>query len=156
MELFWDVVDALDRRLDDKVAVLDAAIRRYNDRLAPHGGEKIEKAENNEAGGEREQMEVDGESAKTAAFVVGVDTTEKELRDIMKQDNDQAAQMLTDEDLSEIYIFVSISSVLRHGSQFINEFPFFSCTVRPLESKRLKREGPKGSSDICKMIYDML
>jgi pre-mRNA-processing factor 40 len=65
LELFWDVVDTLDQRLDAKIALVNEAIARHNAdaRLDPKAAEE-------------------GEEPK--GFVVGADTTLEELQAVVQ------------------------------------------------------------------------
>ncbi|PIL25013.1 hypothetical protein GSI_12901 [Ganoderma sinense ZZ0214-1] len=88
IELFWDVVDALDQNLDTKIAIAEGAVKRHNKAL-------------------EDKMKEDGDDAGAAAepkaFEVGPETTEEEFLGIVKADSDESVKTLADEDLSEIY-----------------------------------------------------
>ncbi|RPD64363.1 hypothetical protein L226DRAFT_533652 [Lentinus tigrinus ALCF2SS1-7] len=91
IELFWDVVDALDQKLDEKIAIADGAIKRHNEALQAKMKEEGDGAPENEAANEQKPFEV------------GPDTTEEEFLSIVKADLDESVKTLTDEDLKEIY-----------------------------------------------------
>lgn len=89
LELFWDVVDSLDQKLESKVAVAEAAIRRANDRLMQDGG-----------------------SAEASLFKIGPDTTEAQFLEVMKADEEPEVKKLSQNELKEI--FRCVSSFLFH------------------------------------------
>ena len=87
IELFWDAVDALDQKLDEKIAIADSAIKRHNDALDVKMEEDVDAtAENEAAKGQK-------------PFEVGPETTEEEFLSIVKADSDESVKTLTDEDL---------------------------------------------------------
>ncbi len=91
IELFWDVVDALDQKLDEKIAIADGAIKRHNQALEAKMKQDGDAAAENEAVKEQKPFEV------------GPETTEEQFLSIVKADSDESIKTLTDEDLSEIY-----------------------------------------------------
>lgn len=93
LELFWDVVDKLDQQLDAKVAIVEDAIHRYNEKRAPAKDSGSEKHEDKEKEKEKEKP----------AFTFTVDTTEEQLREILKEDSNDKTNNLSDEDFKEIY-----------------------------------------------------
>ena len=98
IELFWDAVDALDQKLDEKIAIADSAIKRHNDALDVKMEEDVDAtAENEAAKGQK-------------PFEVGPETTEEEFLSIVKADSDASVKTLTDEDLKEIYHSVRCTS----------------------------------------------
>lgn len=107
LELFWDVVDAMDQKLDAKVVVVEDAIRRYNQRVQPNGPE-AEGDDKRDVKMEGAEDAPDGEKRKEG-FVFTPETTEAEFAAVVKADDDKAAQRLTEEDLKEIFEFVSLS-----------------------------------------------
>ena len=89
IELFWDVVDALDQKLDAKIAIVQDAIKRHNKAI-------------------EDKMKEDGDAAHGAPaepkpFEIGPETTEEEFLKIVKADSDESIKTLSDEDLREIY-----------------------------------------------------
>ncbi|KAI0741910.1 hypothetical protein C8Q80DRAFT_1274258 [Daedaleopsis nitida] len=90
IELFWDIVDALDQKLDGKIAIANNAIQRHNQAL----DDKMK--EDGDASGE-------GASTDIKSFEVGPDTTEEEFTSIVKANSDEKVKALSDEDLKEIY-----------------------------------------------------
>lgn len=106
LELFWDAVDILDQKLDEKIGVAEAAIERHNAEL-PAGEDK--KTVNGDA------QEKQGEdSEETQGFSVGPNTTEKEFKAIIKGKADDAANALTNEDLHIIFNTVSSWNGIRY------------------------------------------
>ena len=95
LELFWDVVDSLDQKLDAKLGAVNVVIRKYNAKLQPEGSD--------------DDMKVDSEEgdAKPKAFAVGPETTEEELLALVKSESDEIVRKMSDEDLREVYQNVS-------------------------------------------------
>ena len=87
LELFWDIVDAMDQKLEGKIEIAEGAIKRYNEKHKPNDG-----------------MEVDGGAA---AFKVVIETTAKEFLDVAKTDEDEQVRALTDEELLDVFRAVS-------------------------------------------------
>jgi pre-mRNA-processing factor 40 len=96
LELFWDVVDGLDQKLDAKLAAVNDVIRKYNARLQPP-----ERAD--------DEMKIDGDedAVKPKLFVVGPDTTEGEFVAVVKGESDEVIRKMSDADLKETYQNVS-------------------------------------------------
>jgi pre-mRNA-processing factor 40 len=92
LELFWDVVDSLDQKLEAKVAIVEGAINRHNERLKDGDG-----------------MHVDGDSS---VFKVGPNTTEDAFLEIIKADDDPEIRQLSLGELKEIFHSVSIHNFL--------------------------------------------
>jgi pre-mRNA-processing factor 40 len=95
LELFWDVVDNLDQKLDAKLAAVNDIIRKHNAKLHPEGPD--------------DDMKVDGDDggAKPRPFVVGPDTTEEELVALVKSEFEDTVRKISDGDLREVYQNVS-------------------------------------------------
>lgn len=90
LELFWDVVDTMDQKLESKIEIIEGAIKRYNEKRQSNDG-----------------MNFDG---GTVAFKVGIETTVKDFFDVVKTDEDEKVRALTDEELSDV--FRAVSSLL--------------------------------------------
>ncbi|THG94455.1 hypothetical protein EW026_g7029 [Hermanssonia centrifuga] len=108
LELFWDLVDNLDQKLDAKVAVAEAAIRRHNDNLQPPlsqdaTDEKTEKANGNDA------------TAKS--FKITPETTKEEFTQILKEDDSEALRKLQAQDLDEVYQTIHDNAVKQHADE---------------------------------------
>jgi pre-mRNA-processing factor 40 len=96
LELFWDIVDAMDQKLEGKIEIIEGAVKRYNEKHQPGDG-----------------MDVD---SGAVAFKVGIETTAKEFLDVVKADADEQVRALTDEELSAVFRAVSsLSSFLLFG-----------------------------------------
>ena len=92
LELFWDIVDTMDQKLEGKIEIIEGAVRRYNEKHKLGDG-----------------MDVDGGAI---AFKVGIETTAKAFLDVVKADEDKQVRALTDEELSAVFCAVSSSSFL--------------------------------------------
>jgi pre-mRNA-processing factor 40 len=82
IELFWDVVDDLDQKLDAKIATVDAAIKRHNSK---HGSD------------------VEGSSRP---WSVQPGTTEVEFLKIVQENGDEESASLSTDDLKQIFTTV--------------------------------------------------
>ena len=87
LELFWDIVDGMDQKLEGKIEIIEGAIKRYNEKHQLDDG-------------------IDADSG-AVAFKVGIATTSKEFLDIVKADEDEQVRALTDEELSDVFRAVS-------------------------------------------------
>ena len=87
LELFWDIVDGMDQKLEAKIEIVEGAIKRHNDKHKPSDG-----------------MDVDG---GPVAFKVGIETTAKEFMDVVKSDGDEQVKSLRDGELSDVFRAVS-------------------------------------------------
>lgn len=87
LELFWDIVDAMDQKLEGKIEITQGAIKRYNEKRKPSDG-----------------MDVD---SGPVAFKVGVETTATEFLAVVKADEDEQVRALSDEGLSDVFRAVS-------------------------------------------------
>ncbi|KAJ7637625.1 pre-mRNA-processing protein prp40 [Mycena polygramma] len=105
MELFWDVVDALDQKLEKKIAVVEEAIGRYNAARVKQvaGGETD--GDVKMADGEQEASTADQEKAKDTGFVVDPETAEEEFIAVVKagSEGDIAVEALGTEDLQLVF-----------------------------------------------------
>lgn len=90
LELFWDIVDDLDQKLDAKIGTVEDAIKRYN--------KQFEQADGDVPMGEGQEPK---ESPK--AFKIVPDTTMDEILAIITKDEEEAARQLSSEDLEEIF-----------------------------------------------------
>ncbi|EIN06033.1 hypothetical protein PUNSTDRAFT_54329 [Punctularia strigosozonata HHB-11173 SS5] len=85
LELFWDIVDDMDQKLDAKIATVDAALRKAAER-------KGDKAD----GADKEKGEVE-------VFEVKPETTEEEFKAAVEATGDQEVRKLTSADITEIF-----------------------------------------------------
>lgn len=119
LELFWDVVDNLDQKLDAKILVVEEAIRRWNEMHVPaeSEGEKGEKGKDKEGDGDEEGEKKGGNEKErdtdkdtgVRRFKVVPETTKEELLDILKEAD--VSKELSDSDLDEIYKTVCLISI---------------------------------------------
>ena len=94
LELFWDVVDGLDQRLDAKVAVVEAAVKNYSEKFPILIGEETQNGADPSG----------AEGIKTSRFVP--ETTKEELLKMIE--DDEGVKALSEEDIDEIYHTVRI------------------------------------------------
>ena len=137
IELFWDAVDALDQKLDAKIAIAVGAIKRHNKAL-------------------EDKMKEDGDETPAdgaqEAVEVGPETTEEEFLSIVKADSDESIKTLADEDLSEIYhsVRTGSSSLTMH---WLTGMIVVSCTTLLSRSRQTRSVGQSGSSVTFKMTF---
>ena len=87
LELFWDAVDGMDQKLDAKIAVIEGAFKRYNDKLADS---------------------VANEAEEIKTFKIISETTFQEFMALIRADTDDVVQRLRSAELEEIFYTVSI------------------------------------------------
>jgi len=107
LELFWDVVDNLDQELDAKIAVVEEAISRHNDRLHPNG--------DNDVG--------------PGHFVIGPEVKEEWFLAVMNKDQDDAVKALSDADLH--LVFNTVSEMRYRPRAESDLWTLFSSTGKP-------------------------
>ena len=125
LELFWDVVDSLDQKLEAKVTVAEAAIKRHNEEKA---------------------SEESGDKSEIKPFKFTPDTTKAELMSIIK--DDEGIKTLDDDDIEIIYRTVCYLLPVTY-SRFIAEL--HRCASKPSSSKRKKSVEPSGDNATSKM-----
>ncbi|KAJ7619887.1 hypothetical protein B0H17DRAFT_1113867 [Mycena rosella] len=120
LELFWDVVDELDQKLDKKIAVVEEAIGRYNVARAkqaggePDGDVKMadgvedgdkEKEKQMETEKEKEEKEKEKGKEPDGGFAVDPETAEEEFIAVVKagSEGDIAVEALSTEDLQLVF-----------------------------------------------------
>ncbi|KAI0028675.1 hypothetical protein K488DRAFT_58019, partial [Vararia minispora EC-137] len=86
IELFWDIVDGLDQKLDAKIAVVENTLRRY----LPSADDK-----------EKDSSRMDIDNA--LGFVVRAETEGSEFMQVFKDNADEEGKELTDHDLKEVF-----------------------------------------------------
>jgi len=86
IELFWDVVDDLDQKLDAKIATVDAAIKRYNSKRS---------------------SDAEGSSQP---WSVRPETTEVEFLKVIQENGDEESASLSTDDLKQIFTTVFLFS----------------------------------------------
>ncbi|KAJ6514580.1 hypothetical protein DFH09DRAFT_1099665 [Mycena vulgaris] len=114
LELFWDVLDVLDQKLEKKIAVVEEAIGRYNAARAKQAGPggdvdgdvKMEDGAEVEKEGEGEkEKEKEKEKEADPGFVVHPETVEEEFIAVVKagSDGNIAVEALGTEDLHLVF-----------------------------------------------------
>jgi pre-mRNA-processing factor 40 len=91
LELFWDLVDNLDQKLDAKLAVVEEAINQYNGQKAANGESKSE------------DEPITAGNAEGNSFTVGPNTTFEEFLVVVKETSAESAKALGDEDLQIVF-----------------------------------------------------
>lgn len=82
IELFWDIVDDLDQKLDAKIATVEAAIKRYNSKLS---------------------SDAEGSSQ---SWSVKPETTEAEFLKVVQENSDEETSALSTDELKNIFTTV--------------------------------------------------
>jgi pre-mRNA-processing factor 40 len=116
LELFWDVVDGLDQKLEAKVAVAEEAIKRYNEQF----------------------MVEDGASAEAFVFKVGPDTSEEAFLQILKADNNPGVKNLGEEEMKEI--FRSVCSYFSSNIQRLMSFQMHETVLKQHADEKRRAE----------------
>ncbi|KAJ3720988.1 hypothetical protein F5878DRAFT_617261 [Lentinula raphanica] len=98
IELFWDVVDALDQKLDAKIAVVTNAIAKMD------GPSKAESKEENGA-------------QENSGFSVTPTTTEEEFLNVIKATKDEDVKSMTEEELHLIFSTLHDAAVKRQADE---------------------------------------
>jgi pre-mRNA-processing factor 40 len=96
IELFWDVVDDLDQKLDAKIATVDAAIKRYNSKRS---------------------SDAEGSSQP---WSVQPGTTEVEFLKVVQENGDEESASLSADDLKQIFTTVFLRSTRSSHSLLIS------------------------------------
>jgi hypothetical protein len=135
LELFWDVVDGLDQKLDAKIAVVEDGIRKI--RLEPKDGD-----------GEDDSMTTDEKKP-----IVGPDTSWDNFVDLVKETQDPAVKKLSDESLMEI--FDTVRMIGDRGARNQTHVMFYSCMSRHGRSRLTRGDAQNGSKGIYRMTYGM-
>ncbi|KAH8093749.1 hypothetical protein BXZ70DRAFT_949059 [Cristinia sonorae] len=82
LELFWDVVDAMDQKLDAKINVLEGSFKRHNDKLT---------------------AAVANEAEEVKLFKITPETTLQEFLEVVKGDTNEIVQRLKTSELEETF-----------------------------------------------------
>jgi len=85
IELFWDVVDDLDQKLDAKIAIVEAAIKRYNS---------------------KHSSDAEGTSQ---SWSVQPETTEADFLEVVQENGDEESVALSSDQLRQIFITVFLN-----------------------------------------------
>jgi pre-mRNA-processing factor 40 len=83
IELFWDVVDDLDQKLDAKIATVDAAIKRHNVELSSNA------------------------EGSSQPWSIQAETTEAEFLKIVQDNGDEESAALSIDELKQIFTTVN-------------------------------------------------
>ncbi|THU86260.1 hypothetical protein K435DRAFT_968163 [Dendrothele bispora CBS 962.96] len=98
LELFWDVVDALDQKLEAKIAVVTDAIEKAAAAKRPEGG-------NTKDGEEKEKdKQNENEEPGQTGFVVMPGTTEEEFMNVVNATEDPAVKRFSEEEMHTIFV----------------------------------------------------
>jgi pre-mRNA-processing factor 40 len=90
IELFWDVVDDLDQKLDAKIVIMEATIKRHNTKLDPN---------------------VEGSSQQ---WSIQPETTEADFLKVVQENGDEESATLSPDDLKQIFTTVLLYSMKPH------------------------------------------
>lgn len=96
LELFWDAVDALDQKLDAKIAIVGEVLRQWS----PPGSE----AEKPKAEGDGDVKMGDTENG----FVVLVDSKEEEFLKVVNTQATEPVRQLSEDDLHAVFCAVRL------------------------------------------------
>ena len=86
IELFWDVVDDLDQKLDARIAMVDAAIKRYNSK---HSSDAEDSSQ---------------------PWSVQPETTEADFLKVVQENGDEESAPFSTEELKQIFTTVLLHS----------------------------------------------
>ena len=86
IELFWDVVDDLDQKLDAKIATVDAAIKRHNS---------------------KQSSDAEGSSQP---WSVQPETTEADFLKVVQENGDEDSASFSTDELKQIFTTVILHS----------------------------------------------
>lgn len=92
LELFWDVVDALDQKSEAKIALVQDAIKRHN-------------AKNRST---EDGSDVKMEPSQEKEFVFGAETTEEDFKSVLKLCADPAVDAFGDQELESVFATVGV------------------------------------------------
>jgi pre-mRNA-processing factor 40 len=85
IELFWDVVDDLDQKLDAKIATVDAAIKRHNAKLSSNAQDSPQSSQ---------------------SWSVQAETTEAMFLEVVRENGDEESAALSRDELKQIFTTV--------------------------------------------------
>ena len=86
IELFWDVVDDLDQKLDAKIVIVEAAIKRHNTKLSSNA------------------------EGSSQPWSIQPETTEAGFLKLMQENGDEESAALSPDDLNQIFTTVRLCS----------------------------------------------
>ncbi|KIK61630.1 hypothetical protein GYMLUDRAFT_58693 [Collybiopsis luxurians FD-317 M1] len=111
LELFWDIVDGLDQKLDVKIAVVTNAIEKMNLNKKTVDGEADE--EKSAAVDNKEKKKEE----KAYGFSVGPATTEEEFLSVVKSANDDDITALSEGELHFIFVTLHDAAVKKQADE---------------------------------------
>ena len=157
LELFWDVVDSLDRALDSKILVVEEAIRKWNEKHVPaesrsqpesvKDGEDAKVKEEEAEGSERKEKD-----SGPKKFQITPETSKTELLDILKEDGEVLSKLSTD-DLEEIFQTVCLAFSLVYLEQPKFTTGVSRSAMKQSSVKQTRNVGLNVVNVISKMIY---
>jgi pre-mRNA-processing factor 40 len=95
LELFWDIVDGFDQKLDKKIVVVEDAIKRYNERHSKQNEEGDSQGDEKMNGGHR-------------IFNIAPLTTWQAFCTVVDSESDAASSSMTEDDLRMVYMTVCL------------------------------------------------
>ncbi len=126
LELFWDVVDGLDQKLDAKIDVVTEAFKGYR----------------------AEGVEGDTEAP---GFAVGPETTEEQYQNVLKAVSNANVEALTSKDIPQHLCCCKHVPLL---ILIMNSLDCSYMILR-FESRLRRNVKRRSGNDICRTIYDM-
>jgi len=90
LELFWDVIDAFDQKLDKKIAIVEDAIMKYNERHSKQTEYEDSQGDDKMNGGRR-------------SFSIVPNTTWQAFSGVVDSELDAASSSMTEDDLRMVY-----------------------------------------------------
>lgn len=100
LELFWDIVDGMDQKLDVKMEIVEEAIIGYNAKQKP--------------------LQDDGDvdmDASSNGFSVGPDTTEAEYREVLKHCSSEKLGELSQEELHLVFVTMHDAALKKQADE---------------------------------------
>ncbi|KAF7797497.1 hypothetical protein EIP86_008697 [Pleurotus ostreatoroseus] len=119
LELFWDVVDSLDQKLDEKIEIVETAIKKHNEKLAPADAENAaakEKDVDMADDKDKEKVKEEGDPNAPNLFKVAPETTKAEFLSIVKRD-EEVVKKLKQEDLEEVFDTLQESAIKQKADE---------------------------------------
>jgi pre-mRNA-processing factor 40 len=115
IELFWDVVDDLDQKLDAKIATVDAAIKRYNSKRS-------------------------SDAEGSSPWSVQPGTTEVEFLKVVQENGDEESASLSADDLKQIFTTVFLRSTRSSHSLLISEIQLHEQILKQQADEKRRAE----------------
>jgi pre-mRNA-processing factor 40 len=126
IELFWDVVDDLDQKLDAKIATIEAAIKRHNSKLSS-----------------------DAESSPQP-WSVQPETTEAEFLKVIQENGDEETVALSTDELKRIFttVFTFSTRSSYHAFTFVMQLHEQILKQQADEKRRAERRARHMQDDL--------